>query len=81
MTIKYLVIAIILLSFFACSTAIARVLPVNEEADLQEDFILHNIDMPDLPGTSVEVANNSEEVQSEQLSYNGFKIMYFAQII
>ena len=49
---RYLAIIIILLICITGTDIIARVLPVNEEMENQEKFILENIDMPDLYGTS-----------------------------
>ena len=63
-----------MLGFAISSSVIAKVLPVNLEAEVQEDFILHNIDMPDLPGLSEEAVKDVEIFQSDCFVKNSIKI-------
>jgi hypothetical protein len=60
MQIKFLASTLIVLIFFISSGTHARVLPVYEEMEIQQEFILENISMPDLPGAQVEVVLERE---------------------
>jgi len=58
------------------SSATPRVLPVNLEAEAQEDFILQNIDMPDLPGLSEEAVKEVDKFQFECFGEKCIKIKF-----
>lgn len=73
---KYLVIAIIFFVFVGRSSSIARVLPVNEELESQEEFILENIDMPDLFGTSEYIVREGEILPFKCPSNSSIKAKY-----
>jgi hypothetical protein len=73
---RYLVIAIILFAMIGGLSSIARVLPVNEELESQEDFILQNIDLPDLPGASVYVLQENEILPFKFLPNSSVKVKY-----
>jgi len=73
---RFLIIAIILFAFLVASNAIARVLPVNEEMESQEDFILHNIDMHDLSGTSEYIVQEDKILPLGHPSHSSTKVKY-----
>ena len=73
---RYLVIVIILLLFITGTDTIARVLPVNEEMEIQVEFILENIEMPDLSGTSEYVVLEDDILPPEYTSNRYIKAKY-----
>jgi hypothetical protein len=73
---RYLVMSIILIALNTGSNAFARVLPVNEDLESQENFIMQNIDMPDLPGISVYFVLEDELLPFERPSIGIIKEKY-----
>jgi broad specificity polyphosphatase/5'/3'-nucleotidase SurE len=76
MKVRYLVITISLLTFIASSNAIARVLPVYEEADSQEEFIMLNINMPDIDGNSEDIVKEGVMLQNEFFVQSSINLKY-----